>query len=461
MCQGPSRLPEPLLQRQLVHSVTKGVTPSMKITGMSYRKRRRSSGSVETSNARSSNDAALLDLRTPPRLVAQRAMGFRVDLDMHDEEELSRDAGLSWRFLDDAAQGLVVYLGNRRASGTLKPGARRRPQAGALAEQARVVSASSNQPREYLGQILINMGHVTEEQFNQGLRDQSTERLAGESSMEDGAWPRRDATARPLRMRFRETLLDAFQWTEGTFQFHPSPRRSSAGRAAPSSRPPGYPSEGEFRETAWKRCGPSLLSVNGAARADPASGLHRTFSPRDPRGAVVASFSRGRPSTRWCSRSARRNSSCISGCMPSTGRTSFGSGMSEGAPRPSKRSPLRANLFRPRSCSIARGIARARGDPVKRRLWQSAPSSYRGPRVEGVFQDLQTALLQLLGNQLLRVGVVPQLNVSSDEIRRLQLSAAERYLLSRVDGKRELRAIVRVSPLHQEIDTGSRRSTGW
>ena len=44
---------------------------------------------------------------------------------------------------------------------------------------------------------------------------------------------------------------------------------------------------------------------------------------------------------------------------------------------------------------------------------------------------------------------VPALLVPQAQVKTMQLAAPERYLLSRIDGKRDVAAIVRVSPLHE------------
>src|SRR5262245_26811519 len=71
---------------------------------------------------------------------------------------------------------LVSYLGNRRASGTLH--LKRWPvQKQVWLQEGLVLSASSNQAREFLGQFLINMGHLTEDQFAKAYETQKETRV--------------------------------------------------------------------------------------------------------------------------------------------------------------------------------------------------------------------------------------------------------------------------------------------
>ena len=46
-------------------------------------------------------------------------------------------------------------------------------------------------------------------------------------------------------------------------------------------------------------------------------------------------------------------------------------------------------------------------------------------------------------------STVPTLQVPQAQLKTMQLTAPQRYLLSRIDGKRDVAAIVRVSPLHE------------
>ena len=71
---------------------------------------------------------------------------------------------------------LVVYLGNRRSTGVLNL------EQGAIRKQivmigGDVINASSNEPREYLGQFLINLGQISEEQFHRAYETQRETRI--------------------------------------------------------------------------------------------------------------------------------------------------------------------------------------------------------------------------------------------------------------------------------------------
>src|SRR5256885_807060 len=113
---------------------------------------------------------------------------------------------------------LVVYLGNRRATGTLnlEQGAVRKQVVVAAGE---MINASSNEPREYLGQFLINLGQISEEQFHRAYETQRETRIfLGRILVMIGAVSEGQVT-NALNLKMRETVLEAYQWTKGTFAF--------------------------------------------------------------------------------------------------------------------------------------------------------------------------------------------------------------------------------------------------
>jgi hypothetical protein len=64
-------------------------------------------------------------------------------------------------------------------------------------------------------------------------------------------------------------------------------------------------------------------------------------------------------------------------------------------------------------------------------------------------QSTESHLLQELRDKWLEQKRTPILTIPAEQIKQLMLTAPERYLLSRVDGKRSLSAIIHVSPLRE------------
>lgn len=82
-----------------------------------------------------------------------------------------------------------------------------------------IVSASSNDPREYLGQILICFGLLTEVQLTQAFQKQKeSKKLLGKVLMSEFGISEEDIL-RSLRIKIEETIYDIFLWEDGKFIF--------------------------------------------------------------------------------------------------------------------------------------------------------------------------------------------------------------------------------------------------
>lgn len=88
-----------------------------------------------------------------------------------------------------------------------------------VVEKGLVVSASSSDPREYLGQILLCFGLITEEKLAEAFSLQKgSGKLLGKILLESMGLKEAQIVA-ALRMKIEETLYDVFLWDEGRFSF--------------------------------------------------------------------------------------------------------------------------------------------------------------------------------------------------------------------------------------------------
>ena len=81
---------------------------------------------------------------------------------------------------------------------------------------------------------------------------------------------------------------------------------------------------------------------------------------------------------------------------------------------------------------------------LARRAYELSPAA----STANLLRQAETALVEMLREEF-SGDKVPVLRVDSEVLRRLPLSAPERYLLSRVDGQRTVEAIIQVSPIHE------------
>ena len=114
---------------------------------------------------------------------------------------------------------LLQFLAAGRKSGTLKF------DQGKITKQVyfkngMIAGSKSNDPREYLGQVLLHYGKVDEDQLKAARELQRTSgaRL-GDVLVEQGVLTNDDVLA-ILKTRTLEAIYDLFVWTEGDFEFY-------------------------------------------------------------------------------------------------------------------------------------------------------------------------------------------------------------------------------------------------
>ena len=82
-----------------------------------------------------------------------------------------------------------------------------------------LVSAGSNDPKEYLGQFLISTGKLTEEQLQRAFEIQKrTKVLLGKILVTSGLVSQKELE-KTLQRKISETIYDLFLWKDGNFRF--------------------------------------------------------------------------------------------------------------------------------------------------------------------------------------------------------------------------------------------------
>lgn len=123
----------------------------------------------------------------------------------------------SFAFLSCA--DLFRLLAEKKATGALF--ARRGADEKRLGiERGVLVSATSNDPREYLGRLLIEAGHLTEATFLQAHRTHLETGVPLGKILTMTGVLKPEVVEKVLEAKFRETALGIFGWDEGSFAFH-------------------------------------------------------------------------------------------------------------------------------------------------------------------------------------------------------------------------------------------------
>lgn len=114
---------------------------------------------------------------------------------------------------------LIQLIARMEATGVLKV-RRGAVEKHVFFRRGRICSSASNDPREFLGQYLLRMGHVDEEQLFQALlkQEQSGQPL-GTILVEEGLLAP-DDLQKVLQQKAEETIYELFLWDNGEFSFH-------------------------------------------------------------------------------------------------------------------------------------------------------------------------------------------------------------------------------------------------
>ncbi|AKJ04705.1 uncharacterized protein DUF4388 [Archangium gephyra] len=366
--------------------------------------------------------------------------------------------GLSGDFSTMPLRDLVAYLGSRRATGTLRimrAGVRKL----LLVRAGQVISASSNQPREFLGQFLINMGHLSEEQFSKAYATQrETQVPLGKIVVMTGLVSEPTVRA-TLSLKFRETLLDMFRWEEGEFSFDAGSVSEVEGVDARVDLTE-VRREGEFRETAWQSIRAAFPSGNlyltvdeGRLPEPPKPGtLDAKLVKRIREGLTIDEMAKVLHASDFLVYqrlyALHRLEAVKVSATPPPGRQ---------RPPPSDEDEAQvvdlevigtesptSEVIQAAQSYLENGNFRD-GEALARRAHEMAPT----PETEALLRSAEAALVGALRREMLDKPQVPSLLMSAAQLKTLQLGTPERYLLSRIDGKRDLGAIISMSPLKE------------
>lgn len=117
---------------------------------------------------------------------------------------------------------ILQWCKNGRKTGTLTVG-RTGIKKEIYFEDGKIVSAGSNDPREYLGHYLIGLGRITEEQLRHAMATQrKTCVLLGKILALRGLLTEEDLAA-VLREKIMATIFNVFLWQTGKFHFASRP----------------------------------------------------------------------------------------------------------------------------------------------------------------------------------------------------------------------------------------------
>ncbi len=344
---------------------------------------------------------------------------------------------------------LVVYLGNRQASGLLRL-ERDVVKKQVLLKQGAVVNASSNEPREYLGQFLINLGKITEEQFQKAYQtQQETKIFLGQILVMIGAVE--ESTVRnTLALKTRETLLEVYEWPSGTFSFEPDAQTSLPQGLELSIPLADIHKEGEFRQTVWQAIRSVFPRGTCTLRLDRAK-LAEAAKPGSLDDKLYAMIENGNTIDEM-TLALHATDFFLYQRLYALHRLEAVTVVNADGALELDMAPMTVGV----EADPAEVLAAARAFQAQGNLRDALDAARKAHEMlhsndaQALVFELETAWLPQLRAKLPKEKV-PTLKVQPSKLKQMSLSAPERYLLSRIDGRRTVGLMVSVSPL-RELD---------
>src|SRR5688572_28335022 len=323
-----------------------------------------------------------------------------------------------------------------------------------------ITGASSTSPAEYLGQMLINAGHLDEDTLRTLYEAQESSGMSIGKLLVSQKIVTEAILAETLQMKIREGFFDALSWTEGTLAFEPE---AASSRLEFDVRIPIRTClvEGAVRAEQWKAVRQVVPSDDVRFTVTDPVWLDKV-RPGSPSALLLVDVIRGLtvreivlerhslafPVVQRLAELVQRRVLAVddSDHEPEIVRE-------PGAPPPIPTEKARASttpaevpgLLDTARARAKAGDARGALDAVRSAL-DAAPGN---PEVLRVHQELERKLFAELSRSLLTRFRVPKLLLKMDELEKLQLTAEERYLIGRIDGRWDLLSLMRVSPLRE------------
>jgi hypothetical protein len=335
---------------------------------------------------------------------------------------------------------LIELLARLNKTGTLAC-ERGTVRKGVLLQGGAAVAASSNDPREYLGQLLINFGQISEEQLGKAFQvhEETRVRLGKVLVMVGVVQP--DVIREVLAIKIRETLLDVFLWDSGVFTFDdgPVPSVDELDARVPLQE---IAREAEFRATAWSAFRAQFPTGAAALEVEEAQ-VPPGLLPTTVDGRLLA---------------LAREGKTIDEIGLALHATDFHlyqrlyalarQGILRAAPLPSAAEATAVSSLLDRVRNFLAGGRPEDAELTAARAVELAP---RSDAARSLLAAAERVLEEKLRDALHDPPRTPRLAVPRAEVARLRLSPTDKYLLSRCDGTRTVRELVRVAPL-RELD---------
>jgi hypothetical protein len=314
----------------------------------------------------------------------------------------------------------------------------------------RIMSSSSTDPKEYLGQFLVSHGHISEEELSKAIAMQEKSgMLLGKILTTIGAISE-DDLHRLLRMKAEESVYDLFSWGEGEFRFIDDelPERTMVPMNLDVT---SILLEGVQRVDEWGRIREVIPSDQaipvavGDLLADESLSvgarqiLEQVDDDRTVEEIQVQTHSSEFLVSKVLFDQVRKGNIKI--VRPRGGARSATDQPTEGAAAGGGAQGLMDQA--------KKHLAQKEFEQCLRHLRAARSLEPESPKVQKALDKVEEIVTQQVEKAGIKLDSVPKLERTMEELTKLQISPQEGFILSRLDGSYDVRSIVKISPMSQ------------
>jgi hypothetical protein len=301
-----------------------------------------------------------------------------------------------------------------------------------------VVGASSNDPREYLGQFLVNFGHATEEQLARAFHAQGESKARlGQLLVMHGV-VKAEVIRDVLAIKIRETLLDVYLWDAGLFNLE-TDRSEEVDDLGARVELVEIAREAEFRTTAWSAFRAAFPSGSATLEVH-ADQVPADVTPATVDGRLLAFAQEGLTIDELALALHMPDFHLYQRLFALRKR-----GILDAAAAPSGDDVRTIDLVARARAFLFDGRAED-AETVARRALELSPGH---ADALAALVDAERALTVRLEALLVERPVAPRLLIPVSELGKLSAGAADKYVLSRCDGSRTVRQLAQTLPLRR------------
>ncbi len=302
--------------------------------------------------------------------------------------------------------------------------------------------AASNDPREFLGQLLINFGHIDEAQLQKAFRTQEETRVRLGKVLTLVGLVTPETVREALAIKIRETILDVFLWDSGTFRFEEAPPEPAdeLGASVPLA---DILREAEFRATAWSAFRGEFPTGAAALVVDEAH-VGPDLGPETIDGRLLSLARDGRTIDEVGLALHATDFHLYQRLYALARRGVLRAAAPGGPVADALGDAVEASELLERARALLAAGRPGDAEPLAARAVELAPEVEAG---RALLADAERQLGDSLRRALLDPPrpLVPR--VAPGALRALRLSSSDKYLLSRCDGVRTARDLVQIAPL--------------